>query len=94
MEILLDPPQRSHKSFAILEDWAGGTPQEINERFKQKGREIGADAILITGINDKTMTDWIGVDPCYDARIHCGPHYRPVRHSYRSVQAKALKYLL
>ncbi len=93
VEILLDPPKQSHKSFAILEDWAGGTPQKINERFKRKGREIGADAILITSTNDKTVTDWIREDPCYDARVYCGPRYRPVRHSYRSVQAKALKYL-
>jgi hypothetical protein len=93
VEILLDPPKRAHKSFAILEDWAGGSSAEINERFKQKGRELGADAILITSINDKTVTDWILVDPCYDYRVYCGPRYRPVRHSYRSVRAKALKYL-
>lgn len=93
VDILLDPPKRPFKSFALLEDWAGGTTAEINERLKQKGRELGADAILITSVNDKTVTDWIRVDPCYDYRVYCGPRYRPVRHGYRSVQAKALKYL-
>jgi hypothetical protein len=92
-EILLDRPTRPHKTFAILEDNYGGTPEEINGRLARKGQEIGADAIVIVSINDKTVTDWLRNDPYYNARGAYRPHYRPVKHMYRSVRARAIKYL-
>jgi hypothetical protein len=63
VELLLDPPRRAHKTFALLEDRWGGTPEEINARLAEKGKELGADAVLIVSINDKTVTDWILIDP-------------------------------
>ena len=93
VEILLDRPARPHKTFAILEDTYGGTPEEINDRLARKGQEIGADAIVIVSINDKTVTDWLRNDPYYNARGVYRPHYRPVKHVYRSVRARAIKYL-
>lgn len=57
VEILLDRPTRQHKTFAILEDTLGGTPEEINGRLARKAQEIGADAIVIVSIHDKTVTD-------------------------------------
>jgi hypothetical protein len=93
VEILLDRPARPHKTFAILEDTYGGTPEEINGRLARKAQEIGADAIVIVSINDKTVTDWLRNDPYYNARGVYRPHYRPVKHMYRSVRARAIKYL-
>jgi hypothetical protein len=92
VEILLDRPTRQHKTFAILEDTLGGTPEEINSRLARKAQEIGADAIVIFSINDKTVTDWLINDPNYNARGAYRPHYRPVKHQYRSVRARAIKY--
>lgn len=94
VEVLLDPPQRPHKSFAILEDISGGTPEEINGRLAQRAQELGADAIVITEINDKTVTDWIVSDPYYMGRgYYYPPRYRPIRYTYHSVRAKAIRYL-
>lgn len=93
VEILLDRPARPHKTFAILEDIYGGTPDEINARLARKAGEIGADAIVIVSINDKTVTDWLMADPFYNAHGVYRPRYRPVKHSYRSVRARAIKYL-
>src|SRR3990172_3304034 len=93
VEILLDRPARSHKTLAILEDTYGGTPEEINGRLARKAQEIGADAVVIVSINDKTVTDWLLNDPYYNARGVHRPHYRPVKHMYRSVRARAIKYL-
>ena len=93
VEILLDRPARPHKTFAILEDNYGGTLEEINGRLASKAQEIGADAIVIVSINDKTVTDWLRNDPYYNARGVYRPHYRPVKHVYRSVRARAIKYL-
>ena len=92
VEILLDRPARPHKTFAILEDNYGGTPEEINGRLASKAQEIGADAIVIVSINDKTVTDWLRNDPYYNARGVYRPRYRPVKHVYRSVRARAIKY--
>lgn len=93
VEILLDPPTRAHKTFAILEDRWRGTPEEINARLADKGKEIGADAVVITNINDKAVTEWILTDPYYYGSRYIGPRFRPVTHVYRSVRAKAIKYL-
>lgn len=93
VEILLDRPARPHKTFAILEDTSGGTPEEINGRLARKAQEIGADAIIIVSINDKTATEWLLNDPYYNTRGIYRPHYRPVKHMYRSVRARAIKYL-
>jgi hypothetical protein len=93
VEILLDRPARPHKTFAILEDNYGGTPEEINDRLARKAQEIGADAIVIVSINDKTVTDWLRNDPYTNTRGLHRPHYRPVKHMYRSVRARAIKYL-
>jgi hypothetical protein len=93
VEILLDRPARPHKTFAILEDNYGGPPEEINGRLARKAQEIGADAIVIVSINDKTVTDWLRNDPYYSARGGYRPHYRPVKHVYRSVRARAIKYI-
>ncbi|MBI3777957.1 MAG: DUF1471 domain-containing protein [Gammaproteobacteria bacterium] len=93
VEILLDRPTRPHKTFAILEDIYGGTSDEINARLARKAGEIGADAIVIVSINDKTVTDWLMADPYYNVHGVYRPRYRPVKHSYRSVRARAIKYL-
>jgi len=93
VEILLDRPARPHKTFAILEDSYGGTPEEINGRLARKAREIGADAVVIVSINDKTVTEWLLNDPYYNARGMHRPHYRPVTHKYRRVRARAIKYI-
>jgi hypothetical protein len=94
VEILLDFPKRPYKTFAILEDRYGGTPEEINARLSHKAGEIGADAIVIVSINDMTVTNWLLLDPYYDAHALHHPHYRPVKQQYRSVRAKALKFSL
>jgi hypothetical protein len=94
VEILLDFPKQSYKTIAILEDRYGGTPEEINARLSRKAGEIGADAIVIVSINDKTVTNWLMIDPYYDARSLRHPHYRPVKQNYRSVRAKAIKFYL
>jgi hypothetical protein len=93
VELLLDKPARPFKTFALLHDSFGGTPEEVNARLEQKGMEIGADAVWITKVNDKSVTEWIITDPCLGRRRYCGPTYTPVRHTYRSVQARAIKYL-
>ena len=93
VEILLDRPARPHKTFAVLEDNYGGTPEEINDRLARKAQEIGADTIVIVSINDKTVTDWLRNDPYTNARGVYRPHYRPVKYMYRSVRARAIKYL-
>jgi hypothetical protein len=92
VEILLDRPARPHKTFAILEDNYGGTSEEINARLARKAREIGADAIVIVSINDKTVTDWLRIDPYYNGHGVYRPRYRPVKHIYRSVRARAVKF--
>lgn len=93
VELLLDKPVRPFKTFALLHDSFGGSPEEVNARLEQKGMEIGADAVWITKVNDKSVTEWIITDPCLGRRRYCGPTYTPVRHTYRSVQARAVKYL-
>ncbi|MDO8704724.1 MAG: hypothetical protein Q7J84_07205 [Sulfuricaulis sp.] len=93
IEVLLDRPTRPFKSFAILEDTYGGTPEEINGRLSRKAQQIGADAIIISSINDKAVTEWLLVDPYYNARGAYRPRYRPIKHVYRSVRARAIKYL-
>ena len=65
VEVLLDRPARSHKTIAIFGDIHGGTPEEVNERLARKAREIGADAIVIMSVHDKTTTDWLLEDPFY-----------------------------
>ena len=93
IEVLLDRPTRPFKSFAILEDTYGGTPEEINGRLSRKAQQIGADAIIISSINDKAVTEWLLADPYYNARGLYRPRYRPIKHVYRSVRARAIKYL-
>lgn len=93
VEVLLDPPARPHKTFAVLEDTSGGTPTEINARLMDTARRIGADAVVITAINDKKTTDWVLTDPYYATPSRLTrPRYQPVRHTYRAVRAKAIKY--
>lgn len=94
VEIFLDFPKRPYKTFAILEDRYGGTPEEINMRLSRKAGEIGADAIVIVSINDKTVTNWLMLDPYYDVHSLQHPRYRPVKQHYRSVRAKAIRYSL
>ncbi|MBI3546580.1 MAG: hypothetical protein HY081_08330 [Gammaproteobacteria bacterium] len=91
VEVLLDMPSRPYKTFAILEDNYGGSPEEINARLEQKGRDIGADAIVIVSVNDKTVTDWIAANP-YSVHGAYRLHYRPIKHVYHAVRARALKY--
>jgi hypothetical protein len=94
VDLLLDKPERPFKTFALLQDTFGGTPEQINERLEAKGREIGADAVWIIKVNDKSVTDWILIDPCFGPRYHyCGPMYQPVHYTYRVVVARAVKYL-
>lgn len=93
IEVLLDRPTQPFKSFAILEDTYGGTPEEINGRLSRKAQQIGADAIIISSINDKAVTEWLLADPYYNARGLYRPRYRPIKHVYRSVRARAIKYL-
>lgn len=93
VEVLLDRPTRPHKTIAILGDIYGGAPEEVNERLVRKAREIGADAIVIVSVHDKTTTYWLPDDRYYYSYWSYWPHYRPVRHSYRMVRARAIKYL-
>ena len=93
VEVLLDRPTRPHKTIAILEDIHGGTPEQVNERLARKAREIGADAIVIMSVHDKSATDWLLDDPFYYPHGVYWPRYRPVRHIYRIVRARAIKYL-
>ncbi len=93
VEVLLDRPTRPHKTIAILGDIYGGAPEEVNERLARKAREIGADAIIIVSVHDKTTTHWLLDDHYYYPHGVYWPHYRPVRHSYRMVRARAIKYL-
>jgi len=44
-------------------------------------------------VHDKTTTDWLLDDPFYYPHGGYWPRYRPVRHSYRLVCARAIKYL-
>jgi len=93
VEVLLDRPVRPHKTIAILGDIYGGAPEEVNERLARKAREIGADAIIIVSIHDKTTTNWLLDDHYFYPHGVYWPRYRPVRHSYRIVRARAIKYL-
>ncbi len=93
VEVLLDQPTRPHKTIAILGDIYGGAPEEVNERLARKAREIGADAIVIVSVNDKSVTDWLLDEPYYYPHGGYWPRYRPVRHGYRIVRARAIKYL-
>jgi hypothetical protein len=93
VEVMLDQPSRPHRTIAILGDSYGGTPEEVNGRLARKGREIGADAIIIVSVHDKTTTDWLLDDFYYYPHGAYWPRYRPVRHSYRVVRARAIKYL-
>jgi len=93
VEVLLDRPTRPHKTIAILGDIYGGKPEEVNERLARKAREIGADAIVIMSVHDKPTTDWLLDDPFYYPHGVYWPRYRPVRHIYRIVRARAIKYL-
>jgi hypothetical protein len=94
VEVTLERPKRPHRVFAWLEDRNGGTPEEINDRLARKGAEIGADAVVITRVNDQSVTEWIYTDPCFREKgaVVCWPHYRPVRFTFRSVRASAIKY--
>lgn len=93
VEILLDKPTRPHKTIALLGDIYGGSPDEVNERLARKAREIGADAILIVSVHDKTTTHWLLDETYYVPHGIYRQHYRPVRHIHRSVRARAIKYL-
>lgn len=93
VEVLLDRPTRLHKTIAILGDIHGGAPEEVNKRLACKAREIGADAIIIVSVHDKTATHWLLDDHYYYSHEAHWPRYRPVKHSYRIVRAKAIKYL-
>jgi hypothetical protein len=93
VEVLLDRPTRPHKTIAILGDIYGGKPEEVNERLARKAGEIGADAIVIMSVHDKSTTDWLLDDPFYYPHGVYWPRYRPVRHIYRIVRARAIKYL-
>jgi len=92
VELLLDPPSRPHKTFALLEDRYGGTPEEINARLTETGRALGADAVLITEVKNETQTEWVAAGSQYYGRRWVGMRYEPVQYRYRSVRAKALKY--
>lgn len=93
VDILLEPPTRAHKTFALLEDRSGGTPEEINQRLADVGRELGADAIVISEVKTESATDWIMVGTSYYFRRGgVGIGYQPVQRNYRSVRAKAIKY--
>lgn len=93
VEVLLDRPTRPHKTIAILGDIYGGTPEEVNKRLSRKAREIGADAIVIVSVHDKTTTDWMLDGFHYYPYGSYWPRYRPIRHTYRTVRARAIKYL-
>ena len=93
VEVLLDRPTRPFKTIAILGDIYGGTPEEVNERLSRKAREIGADAIVIMGVHDKSTTDWLLDEPHFYPHGTYWPRYRPVKHNYRMVRAHAIKYL-
>ncbi|MBI3571640.1 MAG: DUF1471 domain-containing protein [Gammaproteobacteria bacterium] len=93
VEVLLDRPTRPHKTIAILGDIYGGAPEEVNERLARKAREIGADAVIIVSVHDQSTTDWLLDDPYYYPHGVYRPHYRPVKHNYRIVRARAIKYL-
>lgn len=93
VEVLLDRPTRPHKTIAILGDIYGGSAEEVNERLARKAREIGADAVVIMSVHDKTTTDWLLDDPYYYPHGVYWPRYRPARYTYRIVRARAIKYL-
>lgn len=93
VELLLDPPAQPHKTFALLEDRAGGTPDEVNARLLEAGRALGADAVLITDVKNETSTEWVPAGSQYYGRRWVGTRYEPVQYRYRNVRAKALKYL-
>jgi hypothetical protein len=94
VEVLLDTPTQPHKTFAILEDYYGKSPEETNARLSAVAQEIGADAIVIIAIDDKTVIDWVAAGGYYSTRgYYYHPHYRPIKYTYRSVRAKAIKYV-
>ncbi|HKQ29846.1 MAG TPA: hypothetical protein VJS66_01060 [Burkholderiales bacterium] len=92
VELLLEPPKRSYKTFALLEDPYGGAPEEINARLTEAGRMLGADAVLITDVQNETSTEWVPAGSYYYGRRWGGMRYEPVQYRYRNVRAKALKY--
>jgi len=92
VDILLDRPTRPFKTIAILGDIYGGEADAVNARLAQKAQEIGADAVVITGIHDQIVTDWLLFEPYSPYGVYW-PRYRPVHHSYRVVRARAIKYL-
>ncbi len=93
VEILLKPPMRPHKTFALLEDTLGGTPAAINARLAITARRIGADAVVITAVRDKRTTDWVPSDPNYNTPRHLARIvYRPMPRIYREVRANAIRY--
>jgi hypothetical protein len=49
VDVLNRPPSRPYKSFAVLEcdPSSYANPEKLLEGFKDKGREIGADAIIL-----------------------------------------------
>jgi hypothetical protein len=51
IDVLTKPPRRPYKSFAVLECEPAPpfTPGEVMEKLKDKAREIGADAIILSG---------------------------------------------
>lgn len=91
--VLLDAPTRRYKTIAILRDTYGGSPEEINARLARKAEELGADAVWIVGVQDKTETDWFWYDGFHHPYDFSWPRYRPIRHTYRETRARALKYL-
>lgn len=51
VDVLKKPPSRPYKSFAVLECEPAphSKPEEVVEKLKNKAREIGADAIILSG---------------------------------------------
>jgi hypothetical protein len=49
VDVLNGPPSRPYKSFAVLEckPSSYANPEKLLEEFKDKGRQIGADAIIL-----------------------------------------------
>ena len=57
VDVLVEPPSRPYKSFAVLEynSTSPSEPEEVEAGLKDKAREIGADAIILcqTGPDQK-----------------------------------------
>jgi hypothetical protein len=62
VEVLNKPPSRPYKSFAVLEcdPSSYANPEKLLEEFKDKGREIGADAIILChgGASQGSLEKW------------------------------------